>query len=218
MKDASAILFDWDGTLVDSFTFLLNAHAHACEQLGRHIITKDEFTQYFGKPREILYTELYGAENFDAAKGHFEAYVTENHMKELEQMPGAADLLKTIHEMGIPMGVVSNKRGFLIEQEAAHYGWDRYFSVVVGAGEAEADKPSPAPLTLCIEKMELSTEKSKIYYVGDTVNDLLAAQNGGYPAILIGEGSDAEALNSKHTPKYFFKNCGEMSRFLLQSA
>lgn len=212
----NAILFDWDGTLVDSFAFLNAAHNHTCKALGRPEITVEQFKQYFGKPREILYVDLYGAENVDAAKGLFEGYVIERHMHDLKQMIGAEGLLNTLYDLGFPMGVVSNKRATLITQEAAHYNWDNFFSSIVGAAEAEKDKPSPAPLKLCLERMNMPQDRH-YWYVGDTENDLIAAHEAGFDAVLIGDDEKAKLLNKEHSPAYFFKNCTEFNEFLLQS-
>lgn len=212
-----AILFDWDGTLVDSFDFLAAAHAHTCRELQRPIITPEMFKEYFGKPREFLYKELYGAENIEAAKSIFEAYVIARHMIDLKQMEGAHGLVKSLHGLGMACGIISNKKGALITEEVSSYGWDKYIDVIVGAGEAENDKPSGAPLLLGAEKIDESLKPEECFYVGDTDNDLAAAQDAGMIAILIGQGDKAEKLNIEYKPQHFFKNCTEFHQFLLHS-
>lgn len=144
LQRPEAVFFDWDGTLVDSFAFLHAAHNHTRGQLGIAPFTLEDFRGYFGQPREQLYAELYGSENVDAAKGHFESYVMAHHKEGLKPVKGAQALLKTLYDMGVPCGVVTNKKKDLVEQEIINYDWGDFFISVVGAGEAEADKPSPA--------------------------------------------------------------------------
>ena len=116
-----AVFFDWDGTLVDSFAFLHAAHNYTRAQFGMDSFSLDVFAMYFGQPREKLYAEIYGADNIEAAKGHFEHYVYSNHAKDLKPLPGAKELLETLEGLGIPCGVVTNKKGDLVRKEIENY-------------------------------------------------------------------------------------------------
>src|SRR5688572_23960171 len=147
LKRPSAIFLDWDGTLVDSFNFLMEAHNHVRRLLGLETFSPERFSEYFGQPREILYKALYGKHAQDA-KGHFETFVQKHHLKFLKPLPGAETLVNTIHNMKFPCGVVSNKKGDFIRAEIENFGWTPLFSAIVGAGEAPQDKPAADPLLL----------------------------------------------------------------------
>jgi phosphoglycolate phosphatase len=210
-----AVFFDWDGTLVDSFEFLYRAHNHVRGVLGFDSFSIETFGGYFGQPREKLYTEIYG-EHREEAKTHFEAFVLANHVNDLKPLDGAAEVLSWYADAGIPMGVVTNKKGDLVRKEIANFGWEKHFVTVVGAAEAAEDKPSAAPLLLALEKAGFHAPHGDIVYVGDTDNDLLCAQAAGCGSVLIADDEEYEALAKAHKIDVRFESCRGFYDFLLQ--
>lgn len=213
-----AVFFDWDGTLVDSYRFLHDAHNYTRAQFGMPPFTIEEFGNYFGKPRELLYTQIYGAENIEEAKGYFEGYVYAHHAEKLKPLPGAQDLLETLFAMNIPCGVVTNKKRELVEAEIANYNWQKHFVSVVGAGEAGEDKPSPKPLKLALQHAGLGLQLDDIWFVGDTDNDLACSNGVGTQSILIASDELASPLLSEFRVDLHANNCAALREFLLQYA
>ncbi len=211
-----AVFWDWDGTLVDSFAFLHGAHNHVRGKFGMEAFTLQVFSNYFGQPREKLYTEIYGAERIEEAKGHFEAYVLANHHK-IQPIDGAREALEALKERGVPMGVVTNKKGSLVRKEIDNHGFGDYFISVVGAGEAPADKPSAAPLLMALEQSGLEIEPKDIWYVGDTESDLACAHAAGVPCVFIEDPDIHHGLIAEYQPFMMFNNCRCFADFLLQS-
>lgn len=181
-----AILWDWDGTLVDSFAFLLGAHNSVRAQLGFDPITTETFFGYFGKPRGYLYNEMYGPENFDKARGLFDAYVEAGVADGvLKPLDGAQKTLEAAAALDAPMGVVSNKRAKLLRGESAHFGWCTHFETFVGAGDAKADKPDAAPLLLALDQMGV-TRGCDVWLIGDTTIDVGCAKAARCTALFVG--------------------------------
>lgn len=104
------IFFDWDGTLVDSFAFLTKAHNAVKAGFGLAPFAGDEFSSYFGVPRDQLFVDIYGP-HAEAAKRAFGAYYHDNHLKEMVVMEGALEMLDTIASLDIPMGWSVTKEG-----------------------------------------------------------------------------------------------------------
>ncbi len=179
------VFFDWDGTLVKSYQFLEKAHNAVLGELGMPPLEKDAYKKYFGKPREFLYKELYGHLS-DKAQILFTRWVADN-VNELGQAKGASDLLELLQSKSIPMAVVTNKRPDVVALEIKHFGWDGYFDVVIGAGEAEHDKPAADPLLLALSKMNDAFDPHEVVLVGDTESDLGCAQNAGIRSIFIND-------------------------------
>ena len=215
LKRPSAIFLDWDGTLVDSFAFLLQAHNHVRGIIGFEPFNAEQFMEYFGQPREILYRNLYGKHGAEA-KIHFEAFVTEHHLKYLKPLPGADELLRTIHKLKIPMGIVSNKKGDFIRREIDNFGWTPMFGAIVGAGEAPQDKPAADPLLLAIALANADKNLKNTWYVGDSETDAECAKNAGCISILIDHGNNISPWVGRYNPALVIKNCTELRDFLLQ--
>lgn len=208
-----AVFFDWDGTLVDTYEFLSAAHSYVLVQLGFPPFTEGEYKKYFGKPRDILYKEIY-KEKHEEAREHFQKYVTEN-AHQVHMLDGARDLLDVLKLENIPMGVVSNKLGSLVIREIEKFGLDGYFKVVVGGGEASSDKPSGAPLLLALERAGIDPKTRNVWYVGDTENDLACAKEAGCHAVFIEGHEDAQMLLAQYNPLLHFKNCHGLKEILV---
>ncbi|NCT40882.1 MAG: HAD family hydrolase [Alphaproteobacteria bacterium] len=218
LERVKAVFWDWDGTLVDSYAFLHKTHNHVREKFSMPAFSVTEFGNYFGKPREVLYRDIYGADNIDEAKGYFETFVLAHH-DEIQPMVGAARLLGVFADTGLPMGIVTNKKGVLVRKEITNHGWEKFFVCpTVGAGEAAADKPSPAPLLLALEKSGLNIEPSDVLFVGDTENDVLCAHAAGAQIAFIEEDLSKHAIAKEYKASLMFRNCDEFSDYLLQSA
>lgn len=210
------VFLDWDGTLVDSYEFLQGAHNYVRSALGFPTFKGDEFKNYFGKPRDKLYDEIYGAKN-DQARELFGQYVRKNHVKDLKPMPGADQLLRVMKDLGLTLGVVSNKKAEFLHLEIESYGWQGYFSSVVGAGDAAHDKPSADPLLLAVEKAGFRHGMENLWYVGDTDIDLQCAKNAKCPCVFITNGEKhADGWIETYKPFLIFANCAELTEFLLQ--
>lgn len=209
-----AIFFDWDGTLADTYSFLNNGHIHVQKSLGMNPFVADEYRAYFGKPHQILYPQIYG-ELHKEAKALFEIYVSQNRGT-IPALPGAKSLLDTLQKHNIKMGVVSNKQKRFINDEIENFGWQKFFSSVVGAGEAEKDKPSAAPLYLAIERAGLDRNSHTIWYVGDTEVDLKCAKDAGFPSIFIKGDEETERLIEEYNPLIASDDCISLNTSLNQ--
>ena len=86
------------------------------------------------------------------------------------------------------MGVVSNKAGQYLRAEVVHLGWEAHFGPVVGAGDAPADKPDPAPILMALEQLGFPASP-EVWYLGDTALDMIAAKAAGVTAVLVGNAS-----------------------------
>lgn len=213
IKKPDVVFFDWDGTLVDSYEFLNDAHGHVLNALGFPPFKEGEYKEYFGMQREILYPKIY-KDKSEEAKKHFEQYVFENGHK-INMINGADILLRSLAEAGIKMGVVSNKKATFIAKEIANFGWQDYFAVVVGAGEAANDKPSADPLIYALEKAEIDRFSNEIWYVGDTENDLACARDAGCKGVLVKGHGDMDALIEQFRPILYIDDCAALQKILV---
>ena len=130
------VLWDWDGTLMDSYGFLNDAHNQTLIKLGFEPFKEGEYKQYFGMPREVLYPAIY-KEKHEEAKMLFVDIVTQNADK-ARPIEGAEQVLNFFKKQNIPMGVVSNKKAELILLEKKHIGWEHFFDILVGASSKTA--------------------------------------------------------------------------------
>ncbi len=181
----TVILYDWDNTLVDAWagiTAALNA-AFAAFNLPSWSVN-DTRNRVRVSMRES-FPGMFG-DRWEDARDIFYGALTQNHLEHVAPMPGVEAVLQA--GAGRRQGVVSNKNGAFLRREVAHLGWSGFFGPVVGAGDAVADKPDPAPLLLALSQMGVTPSRS-VWYIGDTALDMQAARAAGVTAVMLGDAT-----------------------------
>lgn len=198
----TAILWDWDNTLVDGWQAIaagLNA-AFAAHDLPTW--TLEEVKARVRRSLRESFPEMFGPD-WEKARDIFYAEVRARHLAVLTPMPGALAAVEAVAALGLPQGVISNKQGPLLRAEAAHLGWDRHFAALLGAGDAAADKPDPAPFRMALAALRQGAGPG-VWYVGDTALDMQAARAAGCTAVLLGnaahDGGVAKAAPDRDFP------------------
>ena len=125
----------------------------------------------------------------------------------------AEEVLKALAKNKVYMAVVSNKRGHLLRAEAGHIKFDQYFGKIVGAGDAKADKPDPAPIHLALQDSGIAAG-SDVWFVGDSHADMLCALNAGCIPILIETKPPPEEMLAKNPPLHRFKKHSDLMEFI----
>ncbi|HNS45150.1 MAG TPA: HAD family hydrolase [Alphaproteobacteria bacterium] len=204
------ILFDWDGTLADSFALPFAAYNHVADHFEMPHFTQEQVILNTRRSSRDIFPELFG-ERAAEASDVFYAYIREHQLSHLNPKAGAEALLKELSDAGLKMAIVSNMHHGMLVQSVEKLGWDMYFPVVLGAGQAVRDKPAPDPLLLACEKLGANPQHHPIWYIGDTETDMMAARDAGVIPVLIGHGartiSDCERVGIR---PYFTKNFTEL--------
>jgi phosphoglycolate phosphatase len=213
LEKPRAIIFDWDDTLVDNFETAFKALNTALTHMGAQGWTADEARRRSGPSARDLFTSLFGADRWkEADKVYYDTFcaLVEQNVKLHEN---AENFLKLLHDNGIFMAVVSNKRNPLLGREVKHLGFDKYFPKVVGAGEASADKPSPAPLLMALEGTGIEPGPH-VWYLGDSHTDMMCAISAGCTAVLLETKPPPADLLIKNPPAARFRTHGELMEYV----
>lgn len=201
ISNYKAIIFDWDGTLVDTCGLILDAHNHVRKHMKQELWTMDDFMGRPSQSAREYYPKIYG-DQADEAQKILYAYVEEHHLKYLKPMGSAESLLKTLSQHQVPMGIVSNKRHGTLHIEIEAMNWQNHFKISIGAGHAEQDKPAADPLLQAIKEINPDYTPDDILYIGDTETDLLCAQNAKVPVAFIQTEKPRPDLIEKYKPLY----------------
>jgi phosphoglycolate phosphatase len=180
-----AILFDWDNTLVDTWPTI---HA-ALNMTMRHMQHAEwSLEQVKGNVKKSMrdaFPELFG-DRWQEAATHYQQSYRSLHLQQLKPLPHAEQTLALLRNYPVFVGLVSNKKGDTLRLEAAHLGWEKYFDVAIGAGDAARDKPSADPALLALTNY-VGARAESVWFVGDTGVDLECAQAIGATAVLFGD-------------------------------
>jgi phosphoglycolate phosphatase len=179
----SVLLYDWDNTLVDGWAAVCAALNAVFADFSMPFWTSEETRARARLSLRESFPLMFG-DRWEYARDLFYATFRDQHLDHLHPMLGAADALAAGTPW--PQGVVSNKVGNFLRAEVVHLGWAGHFRAVIGAGDASADKPDPAPIHLALHRLSYPADKS-VWYLGDTALDMQAARAAGVTAVLIGD-------------------------------
>jgi phosphoglycolate phosphatase len=196
----TVLLYDWDNTLVDGWAAVAAALNAVFADFNMPSWTSEDTRARARLSLRESFPPMFG-DRWEHARDLFYASFRDQHLDHLRPMQGAADALAAGAPW--PQGVVSNKVGNFLRAEVAHLGWTDHFRAVIGAGDATADKPDPAPIHLALQQLGFHADAS-VWYLGDTALDMQTARAAGVTAVLIGDaGHDlgiAHAAPDIHFP------------------
>jgi len=176
------VLFDLDGTVVDSGPIILASMRHATREVLGTEHTDDELMQAVGGPGLEAQLSVFGPDDVDELVRVYRAHNEPLH-DTLEAFAGMEDVLVRLRAEGRRLGVVTAKRRSTVELAFASVPLGHLFETVVGGDETEKHKPDPEPLLLAAERM--GVDPSQAAYVGDSPFDVGAAKAAGMYAIAV---------------------------------
>lgn len=208
----AAILFDWDNTLINSWPSIIEAMNTTLTAMGHAPWTEAECHARIGRSMREAFPELFGDRWLDAKKV-FQDTFARIHLEMLVPLPGAEAMLAELSGRGIYLGVVSNKTGAFLRKEASVLGWDRYFSRLVGAGDAERDKPAPDPVTMALAGSGHAAG-DRVWFVGDTLVDMQCGTDSGCPTVLLHPDPPGAETFPGCEPRLVFRGCEDFHQFV----
>jgi pyrophosphatase PpaX len=187
------VLFDLDGTVVDSGEIILASMRHATRTVLEREIPDRELLAAVGGPNLEAQMHAFAPEHVDELVRVYREHNEPLH-DALRCCSGMDEALVRLKEEGRRLGIVSAKRRRTVELAFAHVPLGHLFEVVVGGDETERQKPDPQPLLLALER--LGAEPAEAAYVGDSPYDMTAARAGGLYAVGVSWGRihDRDAL------------------------
>lgn len=176
------VIFDLDGTLLNTIADLANSTNHALKKLGYPIHKIEEYNFMVGNGINKLFERALPEgekteENVLRVRQEFVPYYDEHNADESRPYPGIPALLETLQTEGIQLAVASNKYQAATEKLVAHYFPNIRFIAVLGQREGVKVKPDP---TIVEDILRIANvEKKEVLYVGDSGVDMQTAINAG---------------------------------------
>jgi phosphoglycolate phosphatase len=202
----AAVLFDLDGTLLDTAADIALALNRATSEHGWAPLPESDVRGMIGRGAPMLVRRAAGAqarELDDAAHAavlerffHHYGALQDNDECAAQPYAGAASALQGLHDAGLRIAVVTNKQQRFAVGLLERLGLKRWVDLVVGGDTCERRKPDPQPLQYACAQLRVTTDQALM--VGDSVNDVQAARGAGIPVICVpygyNEGQDPRTL------------------------
>lgn len=185
-----AVIFDLDGTLVDTAPDLMRATNHVLSEMGRRPLEMAEVRAFVGHGARALLTRGLAAtggmpEAYDVEPDYrrFVDYYSANIAHGSAPFPGLTQLLDRLKGEGYGLGVCTNKLEGLSVLLLDALDLSKYFGSVVGPDTLGIAKPDPKPFYEAVNRLDLDSPRAIM--VGDSETDILTARNAGVPVIAV---------------------------------
>jgi phosphoglycolate phosphatase len=193
----SAVLFDLDGTIVDSATEIMDSLAHMFTEMGVPVPDQEVLRSYVGPPlldslrMTAGFTDVESWEALNVYRDH-----SDEHLLRSPVFPGVKGLLHRLHDAGVPIALATSKPESMAREVLAHHDLDRYFTTITGASDDETRSTKADVVAEALRRLrEQGIDTADAVMIGDRGYDVLGAAANGVPTILVewGYGSPVEA-------------------------
>jgi pyrophosphatase PpaX len=210
-----AVLFDLDGTLIDTIELIRVSFRYATETvLGQAL--PDELTMAnVGQPLRTQFEDLVPGRADELVRAYRE-FNWAHHDELARAYPGTVEALQAIAARGVPMGVVTSKGTEGARRGLALFGLSDFFEVVVSADDVPIHKPDPYPLRVAASFLRVPLEYC--VYVGDSPHDMQAAVSGGAIGVAALWGAFAAQDVMAPGPPFALSGIGELPALLFSEA
>lgn len=217
MRKYDYVIFDFDGTVVDTGEGILKSLQYSFKEMGREVPDPDDLKKFIGPPIHYSYTTYFGVSEEDVGmyiKKYRERYRAKG-IYECALYNGFPDVIDALHEKGVKVGIASSKPESLIYDVADYLGVTGKFDAIVGVQLDDSNHSSKTGLILESMKKLGADDKAKVLMVGDRCYDIDGAAGAGVNScgVLWGYGNKDEF--DEHNATYTVRDTEELLKLVL---
>ncbi|SEA41641.1 pyrophosphatase PpaX [Thalassobacillus cyri] len=172
----NTILFDLDGTLIDTNELIIASFLHTTEQYGDRVYSREEIMNFIGPPLRESLAQV-DENRVEEMIVTYREHNMKHHDELVEAYPTVVETMKILKEKGYKLGIVTTKMRQTVEMGLKLTGLKELFPVVVTLDDVTNAKPHPEPIIQALNALESTA--SETLMVGDNTHDILAGQNAG---------------------------------------
>jgi pyrophosphatase PpaX len=208
-----AILFDLDGTLVDSIELIVTAAMNAFASRPGPSPTEAQIRNTIGRPLPTTFGPwLVDDDDLPFLVAKYREYQLEHHDRLTNAYDGIVDAVAELHAAGSPMAIVTSKVGFMAERALVHTGLAAYMSVIIASDSTTKHKPDPEPVRAALER--LGVGPGDALFVGDSPYDMLAGCAAGVISVGVAWGAFGEDALLQAGASLVLKRPGDLPSYV----
>lgn len=223
MTNKPLLMFDLDGTLIDSVPDIADAVNHTLTDLNRPTFNEVTIRHWVGNGAKTLIERALTATQNDAlqpdtiqtALQYFFNHYAKQTCQKTTAYQGVNEGLHQLAQANFCMSIITNKPMQFVPNILQTLGWQDLFSHVLGGDSLPMKKPDPTPLLFTCEKLQCSPDNS--YMIGDSKNDVLAGKNANIKTLALSYGYNYGQDIKDFLPDKTFDNFTDLTTFLLQN-
>jgi len=219
-KQIKGVIFDIDGTLVDTFPAFTSVFNKGISQFNLRPVSQQFLIQSLRKGENLadLLRKIFPFPTdeslIERCKGEILQHFLKIEASEVKPFPGISELFGNLKERGIKIGIATGRMS-MPEKEwdrFKKFGLGQFIDSIVTSREVASRKPAPDAIVECAKRMNVPIEKCLV--VGDTEDDIIAARKAGGIPVAILAGEDHLDISESEQPEFIFRNLAELTLFL----
>ncbi len=180
--EVEAVLFDMDGTLVDSISLIVAGHEHTWKEYTGSVPPREMILSQIGKPLQQAYP---GMEDPLKMVDTYRSWCEGKTDTHTGLYVGVVAMLEELRRMNFRLGLVTSRFRESLNDCMRVHGIADYFEILLSQEDSTGHKPGPEPLLAAAERLSIQ-DMSRIIYVGDSVHDVKSAQAAGCRSAVVG--------------------------------
>ncbi len=209
MPRSRAVLFDLDGTLIDSIDLIVNSARHAFEKCGHPMPTREEWIADLGLPLRAMFGRFIADDaKMEELVAGYREYQLANHDRLVRPYEEVTSTLEALHDRGYDLAVVTSKSEPLAKRGLAHVGLEGFFDVIVGLESCTRHKPDPEPVRTALDRLRIGPKAAA--FVGDSPHDMVAGRAAGVTTVAALWGPFSRAQLAGSEPDYYIGRMPEL--------
>lgn len=207
MKKITTLLFDLDGTLIDTNELIVSSYLHTLEQYYPGQYTRNDVLPFMGPTLHDVFMGI-NPEKAEEMISVYRKYNLEKHDLLVKEFNGVFETIRTLHENGYKLAIVSTKVGSTVMKGLKLTNLDQFFDVVISLDEVENPKPHPEPLIKALSQLE--SEPGEAIMIGDNHHDIDGGKNAGTFTCAVAWSLKGREYLEQFDPDYIIENMSEL--------
>jgi pyrophosphatase PpaX len=210
-NNINTILFDLDGTLIDTNELIISTYLHTLEKYFPGKYNRQDVLPFLGPTLHEVFGEM-DPERVEEMVLEYRTYNLANHDALVKEFVGVMETIETLKKKGYKLAIVTTKREDVAFKGLRLMKLDPFFDVMIAYDHVKKVKPDPEPIFLALEKLESKPEETLM--VGDNFHDVLAGKNAGTKTAGVAWTIKGRDYLAKYEPDYMLENMTDLLTIL----
>jgi pyrophosphatase PpaX len=217
MSQLQTVLFDLDGTLIDSIRLILDSYHHTLTQHNLPARSDEEWLHGVGTPLHVQFSQWRDTpEMLEAMIATYREFNLKHHDRMVTVYPGVVEAVREIKSAGIQTGLVTSKNRQGALRGLALVGLEALMDVMVCADEVNNPKPHPEPVEKAVAL--LGADPARTVYVGDSIHDMHSGRAAGVKTAAALWGPFGRSHLERARPDYWLEKPEDLVGLMIRKA
>jgi len=202
------VLFDLDGTIVDTNELIINSFMHALKQNGLPSLSREQIIPFMGTTLQQQMQVFSGLQNISGLEQAYRSYNYEHHDSLIQAFPHVNETMEELRRRGIKMGIVTTKIRPTTLRALEMFDLLQYMDTIVTVNDVTEPKPHPEPVLTAVRNLGVDLRRTLM--VGDSAVDIQSAKAAGVYAAGVAWSLKGEAVLRKYEPDYIIHDMRDL--------